>query len=223
MSHPRRFWLLKTEPISFSIQDLAASPNQTTCWDGVRNFQARNFIRDQMHVGDRVLLHHSNAEPPAVVGTAVVVRGAYPDHTAWDPNHEHYDSKASPQNAIWQMVDIKLEQIFPQPAGLDRLREVAALAKMELLRKGSRLSVQPVTAEEFETIVRLGGGSMEPPNRASDQVAPAVKDKVATKAAPSSASARPVKAGGPKAKGQAARAQKKATKQAPKTKPSRGK
>jgi predicted RNA-binding protein with PUA-like domain len=163
MAHPRRFWLLKTEPISFSIQDLAASPHQTTCWDGVRNFQARNFIRDQMHVGDRVLLHHSNADPPAVVGTAVIVREAYPDHTAWDPNHEHYDSKASPQNALWQMVDIKLEQIFPHPASLDQLREIPPLAKMELLRKGSRLSVQPVTAEEFETIVQFAGGTMQPP------------------------------------------------------------
>jgi predicted RNA-binding protein with PUA-like domain len=150
-----RYWLLKSEPSSFSIQDLAASPAQTTCWDGVRNYQARNFMRDEMRVGDRVLFYHSGAEPPVIVGTAVVVREAYPDHTAWEPGHHHFDSKASPDNPIWQMIDIRLEEIFPRPLSLDELHKVKSLAGMELLRKGSRLSVQPVKPKEFETVLKL--------------------------------------------------------------------
>lgn len=156
MSKSKHYWLVKTEPESFSIADLARSPNQTTCWDGVRNYQARNFLRDAMKLGDEVLFYHSNAEPPAVMGTCVVVREAYPDHTAWDKKDHHYDSKASPDNPIWQMVDLKLVETFTHPVPLPELRAVKSLAKMELLRKGSRLSVQPVTASEFETVVALG-------------------------------------------------------------------
>src|SRR5215471_14772430 len=100
------YWLMKSEPESFSIQDLAVCPKQTTCWSGVRNYQARNFMRAMIR-GDRVLFYHSSADPPTVVGTAVVVREAYPDHTAWDKRDDHYDPKASPENPIWQMVDIR--------------------------------------------------------------------------------------------------------------------
>ena len=151
-----RCWLLKTEPECFSIHDLAAAPRQTTFWSGVRNFQVRNFMRDQMALGDRVLFYHSNAEPPAIVGTAVVVREGYPDHTAWDPKDvDHFDPKASPANPIWQMVDIRLESIFDEPLALPLLRGVPALKKMELLRQGSRLSVQPVTAAEFDAVLQL--------------------------------------------------------------------
>jgi predicted RNA-binding protein with PUA-like domain len=153
-----KYWLLKSEPESFSIQDLAARPNQTTCWDGVRNYQARNFMRDEMRVGDRVLFYHSNASPPAIVGTVVVVREAYPDHTAWKKGDHHFDPKASADNPIWQMVDIRLEEIFDRPQGLDALREVAALKDMELLRRGSRLSVQPVRKSEFDTVLKLAHG-----------------------------------------------------------------
>ena len=149
------YWLLKTEPTSFSIEDLAASPDQTTCWDGVRNYQARNYLRDDMRVGDRVLFYHSNGNPPGVSGTAIVVRAAYADHTAWDKRDPHYDPKASPDNPIWQMVDIRLEKIFDELLPLDRLRDVPALRDMELLRRGSRLSVQPVKKREFDTILRL--------------------------------------------------------------------
>ncbi len=152
---PRRYWLVKTERNCFSIQDLAALPDQTTCWSGVRNFQARNYLRDQMKLGDRVLFYHSSAEPSAVAGTAEVVREAYPDHTAWDPKDEHFDPKASLDNPIWQMVDIRLDWIFPEPLALGELRNVPELAKMELLRKGSRLSVQPVRKAEFDTILKL--------------------------------------------------------------------
>lgn len=150
-----RYWLLKTEPESFSIQDLAAAENQTTCWDGVRNYQARNFMRDEMKMGDRVLFYHSNATPPAIVGTATVVREAYADHTAWVKGDHHFDPKASADNPIWQMVDIQLEEIFPRPLALDELRTVAALKDMELLRRGSRLSVQPVKKAEFEAVLKL--------------------------------------------------------------------
>lgn len=150
-----KYWLLKTEPESFSIQDLAACPNQTTCWDGVRNYQARNFLRDEVRRGDRVLFYHSNAAPPAIVGTAKVVREAYPDHTAWKRGDHHFDPKASPENPIWQMVDIQLDEIFPRPLGLDELKEIAALKDMELLRRGSRLSVQPVSKSEFDAVMKL--------------------------------------------------------------------
>ncbi|MGE0606987.1 MAG: EVE domain-containing protein, partial [Pirellulales bacterium] len=132
-----RYWLLKTEPESFSIHDLAACPRQTTCWDGVRNYQARNFMRDDFRQGDKVLFYHSSADPPAIVGTAVVVREAYPDSTAWNPADHHYDPKASPDNPIWQMVDIQLVEVFAEPLPLTSLRGVKALAGMELLRKGS--------------------------------------------------------------------------------------
>lgn len=149
------YWLLKSEPGSFSIHDLAASPDQTTCWDGVRNYQARNFMRDEMRVGDRVLFYHSNARPPAVAGTAVVVREAYPDHTAWTRGDDHFDPQASPRNPVWQMVDIRLDEIFDEPISLDTLRDVPASKDMELLRRGSRLSVQPVTKAQFEAVLRL--------------------------------------------------------------------
>jgi predicted RNA-binding protein with PUA-like domain len=162
MATTRQCWLVKTEPESFSIQDLKASPKQTTCWDGVRNYQARNTLRDQMKLGDRVLFYHSNAEPPAVVGTATVAREGYPDPTAWDKNDHHYDPKASPENPIWQMVDLKLGEIFPRALALDELRGVKGLEKMELLRKGSRLSVQPVRPEEFERIMRLAHEAAPP-------------------------------------------------------------
>ncbi len=152
---PKHYWLVKSEPDCFSIQDLAASPDQTTCWSGVRNFQARNYLRDDMKLGDRVLFYHSGAEPPAIAGTAVIVREAYPDHTAWDPRDDHFDPKASPENPTWQMVDIQLDSIFAEPLALPDLRSVPELKQMELLRKGSRLSVQPVRKEEFDCVLKL--------------------------------------------------------------------
>lgn len=152
-------WLLKTEPGTFSIQDLAAAPEGTTPWDGVRNYQARNFLRDEMRLGDRVLLYHSNADPSAVVGTARVVRAGYPDATAFDPEDPHFDPKSDPAKPTWFRVDIRLEGIFKVPLTLQALRAVPALKHMELLRKGSRLSVQPVRKSEFEAILNLARGS----------------------------------------------------------------
>lgn len=151
-----QFWLVKTEPDSFSIDDLAASRDQTTCWDGVRNYQARNILRDQMQVGDRVLFYHSSTDPPAAVGVARVVRAGYPDPTAWDEQDHHYDPGSTPDNPRWYMVDLKLEEKFPTALPLDVLRGRPELAQMELLRRGSRLSVQPVRKSEFDAVVKLG-------------------------------------------------------------------
>lgn len=148
-------WLIKSEPETFSIQDLARAPKKTTSWEGVRNYQARNFLR-AMKRGDLAIYYHSNAEPPAAVGIAKVVREAYPDPTAWDPESAYHDPKASPDNPLWSMVDVQLVEIFPRAIRLEELRGVKALAGMELLRRGSRLSVTPVTAAEFRTIEKLG-------------------------------------------------------------------
>ena len=150
------YWLVKTEPDIFSISDLAKSPNQTTCWDGVRNYQARNYMRDQMRVGDRVLVYHSNANPSCVVGTATVAKIAYPDPTAWDENDPHFDPKSDPANPRWFMVDIRLESLFENSLSLETLRSVPKLIGMELLRKGTRLSVQPVSKQAFLLIEKLG-------------------------------------------------------------------
>ena len=149
------YWLVKTEPDVFSIQDLARAPGKTTCWDGVRNYQARNLLRDQMKLGDRVLIYHSSTEPMAIVGIAQVVKEGYPDHTAWDKKSPHYDPDSTKDNPRWFMVDIQLKRIFDRPLPLSELRTVPALKQMELLRKGSRLSVQPVTKSEFEAIAKL--------------------------------------------------------------------
>ena len=157
MAATLKYWLLKTEPESFSIQDLARAPKKTTCWDGVRNYQARNFMCDEMKVGDRVLVYHSSTEDRAVVGTATIVREAYPDPTAWDKKDDHFDAGSTPENPRWFMVDLRLEQIFKQPVTLEKLKGVAALKQMELLRKGSRLSVQPVRKGEFEAVLTLAG------------------------------------------------------------------
>ena len=148
------FWLLKSEPDCFSIGDLARAKKKTTCWDGVRNYQARNFLR-AMAVGDRALFYHSSCDPPAVVGSVEIVRTAYPDPSAWDPDDDHHDPRASPENPVWSMVDVRLVEIFPRAVSIDELRGVRALAGLELLRRGSRLSVHPVSAAEFRTIERL--------------------------------------------------------------------
>ena len=153
-----KYWLVKTEPESFSIDDLARSPNHTTGWSGVRNYQARNYMRDDMRLGDLVLFYHSNADPPAIVGTAEVVKESHPDPTAWDPDDSHYDPKSPADSPRWFMVDLKFKQKFAAPMSLESLRGVKSLAQMELLRKGSRLSVQPVRKAEFEAILKLAQG-----------------------------------------------------------------
>lgn len=153
-SMPKKYWLMKSEPESFSIHDLANAPKQTTCWDGVRNYQARNFMRE-MKVGELAFFYHSNANPPAIVGIIEIARAAYPDHTAFDPDDHHYDPKSLPGNPRWDMVDVKFISTFEAPLSLNELRENSTLQEMELLRTGSRLSVQPVRASEWKTIIRL--------------------------------------------------------------------
>jgi predicted RNA-binding protein with PUA-like domain len=150
-----KYWLMKTEPTTYSIQDLEKESNQTTCWEGVRNYQARNLLRDEIQEGDRVLFYHSACKEPAVVGTAVVSRQGYPDHHAFDKRSNYYDAKCDPENPRWYMVDVTLEQKFGCPVTLASLREKAALTDMVLLQKGSRLSVQPVKKKEFDAVVKL--------------------------------------------------------------------
>ncbi|MEP7272181.1 MAG: EVE domain-containing protein [Acidobacteriota bacterium] len=149
-----KYWLMKTEPNSFSIDDLERAGGKTTSWDGVRNYQARNFMR-KMRVGDEVLFYHSNADPPAVVGIVRVVKEAYPDHTAFDPSDKHYDPGSKPDHPRWDMVDIRFKRKFRRRLSLPELREQPGLLRMELLRKGSRLSVQPVLADEWKIILKL--------------------------------------------------------------------
>ncbi len=154
---PRRYWLFKSEPDAFSIDDLTRAPRRTTFWDGVRNYQARNYLRSEIQRGDGVLFYHSNAEPMAIVGTAVVVRDGYPDHTAFDASNVHYDPKSDPDNPTWFMVDIRLVQVFAAPLTRPMLHAVPELRGMMLLRKGSRLSVQPVAPVEWSAVHRLAG------------------------------------------------------------------
>lgn len=148
-----RCWLFKSEPGAYSIEDL--KHDRTTFWDGVRNYQARNMLRDDIKKGDRVFFYHSNASPPAIVGIAKVVQEGYPDHTQFEQGHPKFDPKASPDNPRWYMVDIRFEKQFRNPIPIDRLRDMPELEGMELLRKGSRLSVQPVRKEEWDAIMSV--------------------------------------------------------------------
>lgn len=145
-----RYWLMKSEPADYSIDDLAR--DGVTHWDGVRNYQARNLMRDELRVGDRVLFYHSNAEPPAVVGVAEVTREAYPDHTQFDPDDTHFDPKSDPEDPRWIMVDVRFVEKLPREVGLPELKTYPELAGMVLLNR-SRLSVQPVTEEEYDFIL----------------------------------------------------------------------
>ena len=149
------YWLFKSEPSAYSFKDLLAEPDRTTGWDGVRNFQARNFLRDQVKVGDGVLFYHSSADPPCVAGIAEVVRAGHADPTAFDPKADHYDPKSNADEPTWYQVSIKAVRAIEPPIELPTLRGVPALAGMELLRKGSRLSVQPVTKAEWDAILKL--------------------------------------------------------------------
>jgi predicted RNA-binding protein with PUA-like domain len=150
----KRYWLVKSEPSVFSFDDLLRAPNCTTCWDGVRNFAARNFLRDGMRLGDRVFYYHSMAEPQHIAGIAEVVRESYPDFTALDPNHEHFDPESNPNAPTWFMVDVRAVAQFTKPVTLPEMKARKELENMALLRIG-RLSVTPVRAKEWETIVGM--------------------------------------------------------------------
>ena len=146
---------MKSEADCFSIDDLMAAKNQTTFWDGIRNYEARNMMRDQVKVGDLVLYYHSNADPSGVAGIAEVVKAGYPDHTAFDKDNDHFDPKSNPDKPTWYMIDLKFVEKFTHFVGLSELRALPELAEMWLFKR-NRLSVTPVTRMEFDVIKKLG-------------------------------------------------------------------
>ena len=150
------YWLAKSEPTTFSFDDLLAKPDQTTFWDGVRNHVAKNFLRHGMKTGDQVFFYHSNAEPSAIVGICEVVREGYPDHSALDANDPHFDPDSDPKDPTWYMVDVRAVRALPRPLSLHELRANQDLAGMALLRI-ARLSVSPVRPAEWEAILRMVG------------------------------------------------------------------
>jgi len=154
-SSSRKYWLFKSEADCYSIDDLSREKNRTTFWDGVRNYQARNMLRDDVQVGDKVFFYHSNCDPLEIAGICEVVRKGYPDHTAFDKNEKHYDPKSRPEEPTWFMVDIQLLKKFPRPVTRDELKQSPELAEMMVLKKGSRLSIQPVTPEEWKAVLEL--------------------------------------------------------------------
>jgi predicted RNA-binding protein with PUA-like domain len=148
------YWLMKSEPNEYSIDDLATEAKGYEHWDGVRNYQARNFMR-QMRLGDKVFFYHSNTKVPGIVGIAEVVREAYPDHTQFDPENSHYDPKSKPENPRWDMVDVKFVRKLDRVIPLTELKSRPELMDMPLVRKGNRLSVMPVTPEQWDFILSL--------------------------------------------------------------------
>ena len=151
----KRYWLFKSEPTSYSFADLMAEPGRTAEWDGVRNYQVRNLMRDEMQVGDGILFYHSSAKPMAVVGLAHIVGEAYPDTTAFDPSDKHYDPKSEPANPAWLMVDIQADRELDRPVTLQEMKNNPRLQDMLVVRKGMRLSIQPVTEEEWQEVVDM--------------------------------------------------------------------
>jgi predicted RNA-binding protein with PUA-like domain len=148
-----KYWLMKSEPNAYSIDDLVR--DKKTHWDGVRNYQARNFMRDDMKKGDKVLFYHSNATPTAVVGVCEIVKQGYPDFTAFDPEDKHFDPKSKEDNPTWIMVDIKIVQKLKRPVTLEEIKENSKLQNMKLVQRGNRLSVMPVNKKEFDEIIKL--------------------------------------------------------------------
>ena len=150
------YWLIKSEPDAFSIDDLINAPRQTEHWDGVRNYQARNFMRDEMRIGDKVFFYHSNCKEPGIVGIAEVVSGAYPDHTAFDSNEKYFDPKSDPDNPRWMMVDVRYIRKTRRMLSLSEIKEHAAqLEGFALIRRGNRLSVMPVSKQHWDFILTL--------------------------------------------------------------------
>lgn len=150
-----QYWLLKSEPSVFGIDDLRAAPARRTFWDGVRNYQARNLLRDRMRKGDLAFFYHSSCAEPAIVGIVEITSAGYPDPTAFDPGDPHYDPKSDPASPRWYGVDVRLERRLRRPVTLQTLRSEPALARMQLLQRGNRLSVMPVSEREWNTILAL--------------------------------------------------------------------
>jgi predicted RNA-binding protein with PUA-like domain len=151
----KQYWLMKSEPSAFSIDDLKNCPKKTDGWDGVRNYQARNMMRDEMRVGDLAFFYHSNANPPGIAGIMQVTRTAYPDDKQFDPKSKYYDPTSTPDNPRWWMVDVTFKEKFKKLISLDELKQNPGLAGMALLRKGNRLSIMPVTHAEWELILQM--------------------------------------------------------------------
>lgn len=148
-----QYWLFKTEPDAFSIDDLAARPNQTEHWDGIRNYQARNFLRDQVKQGDKVFIYHSSCKEVGIAGLAEVVKEAYPDHTQFDPESHYYDPKSSPENPRWVMVDVTFIEKFPDVLALKKIKTMPEISEVGLVKKGHRLSIMPVNEQEFSALL----------------------------------------------------------------------
>ena len=151
---PKRYWLMKCEPAAYTIDDLAR--DGATGWEGVRNYQARNFMRDQMQVGDGVLFYASNADPSGVTGLAQIARAGYPDPFAFEKGHDYFDEASRPDAPTWYTVDVKFVERFPEIVPLETLKRTRGLEDMMVTKKGSRLSVQPVTKAEYDIVVKLG-------------------------------------------------------------------
>jgi len=151
-----QYWLMKSEPDVFGIDDLANCPNQTDHWDGIRNYMARNYMRDDMNVGDQVLFYHSNAKPPHVIGLAEITSEPYPDHTAWDPESHYFDPKSSPENPRWVMVDVTFKKKFNKMVPLADIKANPALETM-MLRTHGRLSICPVTEDQWHEVLGMAG------------------------------------------------------------------
>ncbi len=149
------YWLFKSEPETFSIDALAKMPKKTEHWDGVRNYQARNMLRDQIKVGDQGFFYHSNCSPPGIVGTVEIVRSGYPDDSSWNLESDYFDPKSTPENPRWFMVDVKFKEKFNNIISLDELKKHPQLENMAVTRQGSRLSITPVTANEWKIILGM--------------------------------------------------------------------
>jgi predicted RNA-binding protein with PUA-like domain len=149
-----QYWLMKSEPSTYSIDDLYR--DEVTPWEGIRNYQARNFMRDQMKIGDKVLFYHSNAKPPGVAGLAEVCRLAYPDHFAWDNRSDYFDPKSTPEKPVWMMVDVTFIKKFTTFIGLEQLKADPRLQNMMVIKRGARLSIQPVTKDHYHYIAQWG-------------------------------------------------------------------
>lgn len=153
----RQYWLFKSEPSAFGIDHLEKAAKQTAPWDGVRNYQARNYLRDQVKLGDHVLFYHSREEPLGVFGTMEVVRTGYPDTSAFNPKSKYYDADSKPDQPRWYMVDVKLIRKFAEPVTREQLAEDPVTAGMLVMKKGMRLSIQPVTEAEWKAVLKLAG------------------------------------------------------------------
>ena len=150
-----QYWLMKSEPDAFGIDDLANMSAQTEHWDGVRNYQARNMMRDEMKLGDQVFFYHSNCDEPGIVGIAEVCREGYPDFTAFDPEHKYFDPKSHPDKPTWIMVDVRFVRKLSRNITLKELKDHPALSDLTLLRRGNRLSIMPVSCDEWDYIMNL--------------------------------------------------------------------